>query len=80
MPRLPLLTERDAVPAEARPAFDSIVDSRGTINTPIGLLMYAPEAAVRTVNLGNYLRFDSDLPQAMRELAIITAARTTSTA
>jgi 4-carboxymuconolactone decarboxylase len=75
MPRLPLLTERDAVPAEARAAFDSIVDSRGTINTPIGLLMYAPEAAARTVNLGNYLRFDSDLPQAMRELAIVTAAR-----
>jgi len=69
------LTERDAVPAEAQPAFDAIVGSRGTISAPIGLLMYAPEAAVRTVQLGNYLRFDSDLPQAMRELAIITAAR-----
>lgn len=75
MPRLPFLTERDAVPAEAQAAFDEIVGSRGTISAPFALLLYAPEVAVRTVNLSDYLRFDSALPQAMRELAIITAAR-----
>lgn len=75
MPRLPFLDNRDAVPHDALPAFDAIVGSRGRMNAPMSLLMYSPESAARTAHLGNYLRFESNLSPAIRELAIITAAR-----
>jgi 4-carboxymuconolactone decarboxylase len=75
MPRLPFLDNRDTLPSDAMPAFDAIVGSRGRMNAPMSLLMYAPEAAARTAHLGNYLRFESNLSPAIRELAIITAAR-----
>jgi 4-carboxymuconolactone decarboxylase len=75
MPRLPFLDNRDTLPSDALPAFDAIVGSRGRMNAPMSLLMYSPEAAARTAHLGNYLRFESNLSPAIRELAIITAAR-----
>lgn len=75
MARLPLLNTRDAVPPEALPAFDAIVDQRGSINAPMSVLMHVPDLALAMTNLGTYLRFKSSLSEATKELAIITAAR-----
>ncbi|MGE0540755.1 MAG: carboxymuconolactone decarboxylase family protein [Dehalococcoidia bacterium] len=75
MPRLPFLDNRNDLPPDALPAFDAIIGSRGRMNAPMGLLMYSPNAADRVAHLGNYLRFESNLSPAIRELAIITAAR-----
>jgi len=39
------------------------------------VLLHSPEIAGRVAHLGAYIRFDSTLPGAERELAICTAAR-----
>src|SRR5581483_7228316 len=75
MARLPLVNSRDAAPPEALPAFDAIVDQRGSINAPMSVLMNVPDLALAMTNLGTYLRFKSSLSEATKELAIITAAR-----
>jgi 4-carboxymuconolactone decarboxylase len=75
MPRLPEITERDALPPEKQPIFDAIAESRGRVGYPFSLLLNSPEVAGRVAHLGTYLRFESTLPAPDRELAIITAAR-----
>lgn len=75
MARLPELSERDSVPAEGHAAFDEIMESRKGVRGPFAILMHSPEVARRTAHLGAQLRFASTLPDAVRELATITAAR-----
>ena len=75
MPRLPEITSKDGLPADAQAAFDSIVATRRRVGGPFAQLMNAPEVAQRLAHLGAYLRFESVLPEDHREIAIITAAR-----
>ena len=75
MARLPELTTKDMLPPEAHKAFESIAESRGRVGGPFAVMMHSPEVAARTAHLGAYLRFDSMLDDADRELAIIAAAR-----
>ncbi len=75
MARLPELSERDELPEEARAAYDSVAGSRGSVRGPFAMLLHSPEVAERAAHLGAYLRFGSQLPDAERELAIITTAR-----
>ncbi|MGE3074412.1 MAG: carboxymuconolactone decarboxylase family protein [Dehalococcoidia bacterium] len=75
MPRLPVLNKRDLVSPEVQPVFDAIMENRGAVTTPVGLLMHAPETARHAANLGAYLRFESGLSNDIFELAVITAAR-----
>ncbi|MGE0597947.1 MAG: carboxymuconolactone decarboxylase family protein [Dehalococcoidia bacterium] len=75
MPRLPLLNRRELVPQEAQPVFDAIMENRGAVTTPVALLMHAPKTALHAANLGAYLRFESEIPNDIFELAVITAAR-----
>ena len=75
MTRIPQLTSRDQVPAEAWPIFDAIVASRGNVRGPFSVLMHSPEVAGRTAHLGTFVRFESSLPPLIRELTVMTAAR-----
>jgi 4-carboxymuconolactone decarboxylase len=76
MPRLPALSDRDALPPEARAAFDAIAASRnGRVGGPFAMLMHSHELAHRVAHVGTYLRFECPLPANLRELAIISAAR-----
>ncbi|MDP6824217.1 MAG: carboxymuconolactone decarboxylase family protein [Dehalococcoidia bacterium] len=75
MTRLPELSNRDALPPEAHAAYDAVAGSRGGVQGPWAMLLHSPEVAERTAHLGAYLRFDSGLPDAERELAIIATAR-----
>ena len=75
MPRLPEITSKEGLSADAQQAFDDIAATRRAVGGPFAQLMHAPEAARRLAHLGAYLRFESVLPDADRELAIITAAR-----
>lgn len=76
MARLSELSDRAALPPEAHAAFDSIAGSRGRVSGPFAMLLHSPEIAERAAHLGAYIRFGSQLPDAERELAIITTART----
>ncbi len=76
MPRLPNLTDRADVPEELLGAYDRVAEQRnGTVSGPYGVLLHSEEVAVRGAMLGNYLRFQSALAPAQREIAILTAAR-----
>jgi 4-carboxymuconolactone decarboxylase len=74
MPRLPMLTTKDQIPPEAQAAFDAIAESRGRVGGPFAVLLHAPEVAARAAHLGTYIRFESGLPAAVRELATVVAA------
>ena len=74
-PRVPFITERSQLPAEARDRYDSLVESRGGVQGPFGVLLHRPELAGRVGRLGAYVRFESPLADRDRELAILTTAR-----
>src|SRR5712692_5850508 len=75
MARLPDLT-RDQLKPEDRQYYDAIAGSRGgSVRGPYGVLLHSPDLATRVANTGTYVRFDLDLPEALKELIIITTAR-----
>lgn len=73
MPRLKPITERDQVAEDGRSAFDEIMASRGRINAPQSMLLYAPPISARASSLNDALR--ELLSEADFELAVISAAR-----
>lgn len=76
MPRLSNMTDRAAVPEALHDAYDQVAgDRHGTVSGPYGVLLHSPELAVRGAALSNYLRWNSDLTAAQREIAILAAAR-----
>lgn len=71
--RLPLpasLTE-----AQQRAADDVAAGPRGKLIEPFVPLLRAPELMTRVQRVGEYLRYQSSLPDALRELAILIVAR-----
>jgi 4-carboxymuconolactone decarboxylase len=73
--RVPYITEREQVPEGGGERYDDIMESRGRISGPFGVLLNSPELAGRVGHLGAYVRFESGLPDSVRELAILTTAR-----
>ena len=69
-------TTRETVSEAGERHFDAIKESRGEILGPFAVLLNSPELAGRTAELGAYVRFGSSLPDADREIAILTTART----
>jgi len=74
-PRIPLLTDRDALDAEGRAVFDRVVEGRGAMLRPFELLLHAPATAERVAALGHAIRFDSRLTDVDRELATLATGR-----
>jgi len=74
MARLPNLT-RDQVKPEDQQHYDAIAGSRGSVRGPYGVLLHSPDLAARVAHTGTYVRFNLDLPEALREIIIITTAR-----
>jgi 4-carboxymuconolactone decarboxylase len=73
--RVPYLTDREQVPESGREYYDSIAESRGGVRGPFAVLLNSPDLAGRIGHLGAYVRYESGLLDAVRELAIITTAR-----
>lgn len=73
--RVPYVTDRAAVPADGREHYDSIAESRGRIVAPFAVLLNSPDLAGRVADVGAYIRFESELSDRDRELAILTTAR-----
>lgn len=74
--RVTYRAKRNQVPADGRHHSDSINKSREGVRGPFPVLLNSPELAGRIGHLGAYIRYGSGLPDANRELAIITTART----
>ena len=74
MARLPNVT-RDELKPEDQHFFDEIVGSRGSVRGPYGVLLHSPNLAARVAHTGTYVRFDFDIPEALKEVIIIATAR-----
>ena len=74
MARLPNL-ERDQLKPEDQQFYDGIADSRGSVRGPYGVLLHSPNLAARVAHTGTYVRFDFDMPEALKEVIIISTAR-----
>lgn len=75
MTRIPQVTTKDDVAPEHHAIFESIASSRGRVGGPFAVLMNSPEVAGRAAHLGAYIRYESVLSDADRELAICTTSR-----
>ena len=73
MARLPDMT-REQLKPEDQKYYDEIAGSRGSVRGPFGILLHSPDLAARVAATGAYVRFDFDLPNALKEVVIITAA------
>ena len=72
--RTPEITREDLLP-DQRQIWDDIADKRPTVGGPFQVLLNYPELAKRVTNVGTLLRFDGNLSDGVRELAIISTAR-----
>jgi 4-carboxymuconolactone decarboxylase len=73
MSRLPLVNE-DASP-EVAAVYEEIAGSRGRVLNVFRGLGYAPEGLRRLAALGEYARFQTQLPDRLKELLILATAR-----
>lgn len=74
MPRLPEVT-RDHLSPDEQAIYDTIAASRGSVRGPFAALMHSPDVAGRAAHVGSYVRFETTVPRAPLELAILTIAR-----
>ena len=74
-PRLAPISGREQVAGEGRDVFDAVAEGRGSVRGPFAILMYSPPLCRRIFDVSNYLRFESKLSSAQRELATIATAR-----
>ncbi len=76
MARLPVVTS-DMVPEEFREAFAEVTGPTGGSITggPGSITINSPEMAKRRNHLTSYLRYETQFPQRILELAILTTAR-----
>lgn len=74
MARLPNVT-REQLKTEDQKFYDDIAGSRGSIRGPYGVLLHSPDLAARVAATGAYVRFDFDMPNSLKEVVIIAAAR-----
>jgi 4-carboxymuconolactone decarboxylase len=73
MSRLPPVSEK-ASPAVAE-VFGEIAATRGFVSNALSSVGHAPEGLRHLARLGAYAKYQTDLPERLRELCILCAAR-----
>jgi 4-carboxymuconolactone decarboxylase len=74
VPRLEPITERDALPEDKRFIHDYLVETRGRVSPGFGGILHNPDVAYRIAYLGSQIRFESELPDNVRELVALVAS------
>jgi 4-carboxymuconolactone decarboxylase len=74
-PRFKPLSQHDMTLDQQRVAQAIAGGPRGGLRGPFHALLQSPELADRVRHLGDYVRFESTVPPALRELAILVVAR-----
>ena len=75
MPRYAPVPPESMTEAQARVRDAIAAGPRGSVHGPFTVLLHSPGAADRVQSLGAYIRFESPLPDRLRELAILVTAR-----
>ncbi len=73
--RLPPIPSDEMTPAQRRAADALVHGPRGALFGPFVPMLRSPQLMDRAQRLGEYLRYDSAMPQRLRELAILVTAR-----
>jgi 4-carboxymuconolactone decarboxylase len=74
MPRLEPILDRDALPEDKRSIHDYLVETRGRVSPGFGAILNNPDVAYRIAHLGSHIRFESELPDNVRELVALVAS------
>ena len=72
--RLPPIPDEELTPEQRTAAMELMAGPRGALAGPFVPLMRSPGLLARTQKLGAYLRFESRLPERIKELAILVVA------
>lgn len=75
MARIKPITSKTELSPEHQPVYDEIAASRGRVVGPFAVLLHSPELAQKVAQLGGFIRYGSDLPDSVRELATCTVGR-----
>ena len=73
--RLPPIPAEAMTPDQKRVVDGIVSGPRGGLRGPFPAMLRSPEVAERFQKLGEYLRFNSSIPTALNELAILVTAR-----
>ncbi len=73
MPRLPPVTEKSSTAIAE--VFAEISTTRGFVSNALSSVGHAPEGLRHLARLGAYTKYETDLPERLRELSILCAAR-----
>lgn len=74
-PRFPAIASQDMTPRQRDVVANISSGPRGGVKGPFLALLHHPELADRVQQLGEHLRFGTDLPPELVELAILVTAR-----
>lgn len=74
MARVPYI-DREDLPGEQRHFYDEVANRRGGMSMPFKAILNSPAVASRMAALGAYLRFETPLPERIKRLAVLAAAR-----
>lgn len=74
MPRLPQIRDKESLPEQHHSVIDYLEQTRGAVSHGYSVLLNSPDLAGRIAHTGSYVRFESTLPDRMRELAALTAS------
>jgi len=69
------LAEREMSEAQRKVYREIASGPRGGVRGPFSALLRSPELADRAQRLGEYVRFDSSIPERLKEFAILITAR-----
>ena len=75
MARIRPIGSKTELSPEHRPVYDEIAASRGRVVGPFAVLLHSPELAQKVGQLGAFVRYGSDVPDSVRELATCTVGR-----
>lgn len=74
MSRIPELQRHQLSPEQTK-VYDAILASRGSLHGPFRAWLHSPKLAQKTQQLGEHVRFQTNFPGRLRELAILVTAR-----
>ena len=74
-PRYKAIPESEYTPEQARVAREIATGPRGSLRGPFVPLLQSPGICDHAQKLGAYVRYESSLPDALREMAILITAR-----
>jgi 4-carboxymuconolactone decarboxylase len=75
MARIATIDKKEDLAQEGQKVYDAIAQSRGVVGAPWRALLHSPELALRTMQLGSYVRFESTLDHKVVEFTALVAAR-----